>query len=356
MSIFRILPNRVWRSYGGGKLLDTLAGSATPADSHFPEDWIFSTTKAVNPGREHIAEGVSQLLGPDDREVFLTDLVAKDPDYFLGGDFVRKYGARGMFLVKYLDAAIRLHFQVHPTIEFSKKFLGAASGKTEAYHILSVRPDQNDPYILVGFQRPPPPAELKRMIETQDLEAIAACFDKIPVKVGDTFIIPGGRPHAIGEGVLMVEVMEPTDFVVRFEFEKYGYVLPESARFMNRGIDFGLTVFDLSPLPLEKFYDENRSRPERVEQYNAESHREKLIWEKHTRCFSITRSRILGNVNRRESSHAVFIVLSGEGEFVVSGKKFAAKAMDRFFLPAGLGEYEIYSPKGLVLLECFPPV
>jgi mannose-6-phosphate isomerase len=41
-------------------------------------------------------------------------------------------------------------------------------------------------------------------------------------------MVPGGMPHAIGEGVFMIEVMEPTDFAVRIEFERGGYVLPEN--------------------------------------------------------------------------------------------------------------------------------
>ena len=60
-------PHRVWRTYQGGRTLDALAGAAAPADSpapsgvdgHFPEDWIASTTRAVNAGREAIIEGIS---------------------------------------------------------------------------------------------------------------------------------------------------------------------------------------------------------------------------------------------------------------------------------------------------------
>lgn len=53
-----------------------------------------------------------------------------------------------------------------------------------------------------------------------DIEILESCFEKIPVKKGDAFIVPGGLPHAIGEEVFMIEIMEPTDFDVRIEFEK----------------------------------------------------------------------------------------------------------------------------------------
>ena len=45
-----------------------------------------------------------------------------------------------------------------------------------------------------------------------------ACFEKISIKPGDVFMVPGGMPNATGEGVFMVEIMEPTDFAVRIEF------------------------------------------------------------------------------------------------------------------------------------------
>ena len=60
-------PNRVWRTYPGGRVLDQMEGKPEPEDSHFPEDWIGSTTRAVNRGREHLTEeGLSKVtIGSD---------------------------------------------------------------------------------------------------------------------------------------------------------------------------------------------------------------------------------------------------------------------------------------------------
>ena len=46
--VILLKPNRVWRTYPGGKMLDLAEGKEMIADTHFPEDWIASTTKAVN--------------------------------------------------------------------------------------------------------------------------------------------------------------------------------------------------------------------------------------------------------------------------------------------------------------------
>src|SRR4051812_6464261 len=86
-------PNRVWRTYPGGRTLDQLAGAASPADTHLAEDWIASTTRAVNRGREDIAEGISQVrIGDDPTPRDFAQLLASDPEYFLGAEHVKKYG------------------------------------------------------------------------------------------------------------------------------------------------------------------------------------------------------------------------------------------------------------------------
>src|SRR5204863_1843085 len=107
-------PNRVWRTYPGGRTLDELARVSSPADTHMAEDWIASTTRAVNRGRENIAEGVSQVrVGHDPAPRDFAQLIASDPEYFLGAAHMKSYGAQPQLLVKFLDSGTRLHFQVH---------------------------------------------------------------------------------------------------------------------------------------------------------------------------------------------------------------------------------------------------
>ena len=192
--IIELPQNRVWRSYQGGLLLDKLAGKSEPQDSHYPEDWIGSVTAARNPDSQDEHEGVS-IVQVDGRDIALPDLIATDPGYFLGKEHVARFGQQPMLLVKFLDSAVRLQLQAHPTAEFAQQHLGASSGKAEAYYILSARDDIEQPYVYLGFQRPPDRAEFKRWIENQDMESILSCFDKIPVKPGDVLFIPGRVPH-----------------------------------------------------------------------------------------------------------------------------------------------------------------
>ncbi len=348
-------PNRVWRTYLGGRTLDALAGVSAASDTHFPEDWIASTTRAVNPGREAVTEGVSPVMVADEKRD-LTSLLADDPAYFLGEGHQGRFGARPMLLVKLLDSAIRLHFQVHPTADFARRLLNSTSGKTEAYHVLATRPEVAQPYIYLGFQRPPSRAALRQMIETQDIAALEACFDKIPVAPGDTFVVPGGVPHALGEGVFLVEIQEPSDLVVRFEFERAGYILPESARFMGRGLDFCLDVFDLTEWSPARLASAAVCRPEHLRSFSPTSWQEQLIGADKTTCFRATKSHLYDSVSKSEDSFYIGIVTDGSCTITAGGETHHLKRYDKFLCPAGLGPVRFDPSPRAEILECYPPV
>ncbi len=348
----------MWRTYPGGRTLDTLANVAPPSDTHFAEDWIASTTRAVNRGREHLSEGVSRVyVGLDATPRDFAQLLASDPEYFLGAAHAKKFGAQPQLLVKFLDSGTRLHFQVHPTREFARRVLGAPSGKTEAYHVLAVREAGGEPtgYIYVGFQRPPTPAQLREWIATQNLAAIEACFDKIAVRPGDTFIIPGGTPHALGAGVFMVEIQEPSDLVIRFEFERAGYVLPEDARFMNRDVDFALTVFNFAPLTAADLDARVRCRPRRLCDFGAGSYQDELIGPAQTDCFRVRKTHLHGETVKDESTFVVAIVTAGNVTAEVGGETHRLRCFDKIFLPAGLGPVKFTPEPSAEILECLPP-
>ncbi len=349
-------PNRVWRTYPGGRTLDALAGAPAPADTHLAEDWIASTTRAVNPGREAIAEGVSQVrLGTDPTPHDFARLLASDPEYFFGAAHVAKYGAQPQLLVKFLDSGTRLHFQVHPTREFARRVLGAPSGKTEAYYVLDVREPASG-HIFVGFQRPPAPTALRTLIERQDIAGLEACFDRIPVRPGDTFIIPGGTPHALGAGVFMVEIQEPSDLVVRFEFERAGYVLPEAARFMGRDLDFALTLFNLAPLTPADLDARVRCQPRLRRTLGPGSQQDELIGAAQTDCFRVHRTTLRAPVVKDENSAVIAIVTRGAVTVAVGGRSHRLIAYDKFFLPAQLGPVSFTPEPEAEILECLPPL
>lgn len=240
MNVVKFKQNRVRRNYSGGKELDKLQNIVPATDSERPEEWIASLVEATNKGLAPIDnEGISTTVGGKT----FKEIIEADPVKMLGEMHYQKYGMSLAFLMKLLDSSMRLHTQVHPTREFAKEKLNSDWGKFETYYVLKIR-DKEEGYIRLGFQDAPTKEEWREIVETQDTEKMDQRFEKVPIRQGDVVYIPGGIPHAIGEGVLLVEIMEPSDLVVRCEFEREGIVLPEESRFMGKGLDFCLDVFD----------------------------------------------------------------------------------------------------------------
>lgn len=347
-------PNRVWRTYLGGRTLEALGGADAPEDSHRPEDWIASTTRAVNPGTGHPAdEGISRVEAGG-VSLLLTELYARHPDYMLGPAHLARFGPSGGFLVKFLDSAVRLHLQCHPTREFSRRHLGADAGKTEAYIILSTRPEVHDPYIYLGFQQLPTRSELRRAIADQDEAALSACFESVAVEPGDVFVVPGGMPHAIGEGVFMIEIMEPTDFAVRLEFERGGYVLPEEARFMGRDVDFAVSMLSFEELSVDAVRQRLFQRP-RLLRKTAGGRVLELVGAGATPCFRVKKLAVADAMGHSEDSFCIAIVTRGTGRASCGDTQLELEFGDRFLVPFAAGEVVYRTDGDMDVVLALPP-
>ncbi|HIG57217.1 MAG TPA: hypothetical protein EYQ18_25130 [Candidatus Handelsmanbacteria bacterium] len=348
---FELLPNRVWRTYKGGAMLDQMQGGEGE-DGHFPEDWVGSATRAANMGREDLPdEGVGRARGGDAMEYTMEALYQGEPDKALGAAHVKAYGAQPYLLVKLLDAAMRLHIQAHPSAVWAKQHLAADSGKTEAWWILGAR--QEEAWVYMGFQHPPTPAQWKRIIDEQDLPAMAACFEKVPVKAGDVLLVEGGVPHAIGPGVLMVEIQEPTDYVVRCEYAHGGLQLPESARTMGLGLDRVLDVFDYTEYPLAEV--KARFGPQASVLREADGGREEvLLGAPQTDRLELRRVECKGVLPlATDGRFSILIVLEGEGWLRAGGRELVLKPWSCYFLPACLADISLQGALSVAL--CLPP-
>jgi mannose-6-phosphate isomerase len=154
----------------------------------------------------------------------------------------------------------------------------------------------------------------------------------------------------------MVEVMEPSDLVVRFEFERAGYTLPESARFMNRGLDFCLDIFDFDAKSESRVRSEHMFEPRLEVTYGETAHRYHLIGAATTPCFQVKKSVIKGVVERQENTFFTAVVTAGACVVRTDDAVIELDTFDKFFCPAGLGVYTIEADEEVQILECFPPV
>ncbi len=348
---FALPPNRVWRSYTGGLLLDRIEGRESPTDSHFPEDWVGSATRAINPGRED--EGIGTARGADGRSIRMDALYGDAPEAALGDEHVAAFGAQPQLLVKLLDSAVRLQMQAHPSVPWARRHLGASSGKTEAWWILDSR--QPDPWVLLGFQRPPEPREWKRLMERQDVRGMLGCFDRIAVAPGDVLLVEGGVPHAIGPGLLMVEAQEPTDYVVRCEWGEGKAELPESARTMGLGVDRVLDLFHYERVPADRVRERFGPRRRTVAESNAGTE-ETLLSAPQTDRLEVRRIRAAGRdpfTLSLDGRMSILIVLEGRGRIIGDGTGLRVEPWSRVLLPAALESVTLDGP--MEVARCMPP-
>jgi mannose-6-phosphate isomerase len=196
-------PNVVRHWYAGGPALAAWRG-LPPVGDHSPEEWVGATVARFGEpdlGPARLADGT-----------LLRDAVCADPLGWLGRDDADP-GDTGV-LVKLLDAGQRLPVHVHPTREYAKRHLGCAYGKTEAWYILEA---DDDAAVWVGWRQDVSRDRLTDLVEAQDAEAMLELMHRLPVRPGDGVLVPGGTPHAIGAGILLVEAQEPTDQSILLE-------------------------------------------------------------------------------------------------------------------------------------------
>jgi mannose-6-phosphate isomerase len=206
-------PTRVRRFYRGGAAIGELRGRPEE-DSYLPEDWLGSVTHAAGAEDDENA-GLSLL--EDGR--LLRDAIEGDPLSWLGEQHVAAHGTSTGLLVKLLDAAERLPVHAHPDRAFAHTAFDSPYGKTEAWIVLGTRNDEAE--VWVGLREPVDPDRYLGWIADQDRDHLLHSLNRISVRAGDVVFVPAGIPHAIGAGVLLAELQEPTDFSIVCEWDGF---------------------------------------------------------------------------------------------------------------------------------------
>jgi mannose-6-phosphate isomerase len=236
-------PNQFPHFYRGGRRIERLRGLTSRA-SNMPEDWVASTTTRFG----EPLQGLSVL--PDGR--LLRDAIAADPLSWLGPEHVHAFGAEVGLLVKLLDAGQRLVVHAHPDRAFAARHLDCRHGKTEAWIVIETETSRAE--VFLGFRHDVDEDVVRGWVDGQDVDAMLGALNVVPVAAGDAILVPAGLPHAIGEGVLIAELQEPTDFSVLLEWK--GFDLDgEAEGHLGLGFDLALQCVDRgawSPGQLER--------------------------------------------------------------------------------------------------------
>ncbi|MDQ7903765.1 class I mannose-6-phosphate isomerase [Phytohabitans sp. ZYX-F-186] len=239
--------NRVPVYYAGGAGIDDFrgtsgagrpSGSSSQSVERGPEDWVGSMTAlpaAILPPGHPADTGVSRTpLGS------LADLVADDPVGWLGERLAATFGGHSGLLVKLLDAGERLPVHCHPSRAFAREHLECVFGKTEGWIVLATTGDAK---VWLGMRHRVDRADLRRWIADQDTAAMLAAMNELTVRPGQVLYVPAGLPHAIGPGVTIVELQEPTSFSILADHTAFR--VDADAATLGLGWDLALSCFDL---------------------------------------------------------------------------------------------------------------
>lgn len=233
------------RFYRGGARISAFRSEPTAAEFE-PEDWIGSTTTIFGDeelGLTRLAEGT-----------LLRDAVVRDPEFWLGKEHVASWGDDVRLLVKLLDAGQRLPVHAHPDDAFAARHLGRSHGKAEAWYILQ------GGTVHIGLTRDVSEAELASLVEMQDVDALLGLLHAVDVSPGDVVWVPPGVLHAIGAGVLLLELQQPEDLSILLEWRDFALDGTADGH-LGLGFEVALTAVQRRAVAREALSDLVRTAP-----------------------------------------------------------------------------------------------
>lgn len=335
MRPIELTPNRPRHFYRGGTRIEEFRGIRS-AEEHRPEDWLASTTAMFGRG----SDGLTRLA--DGR--FLRDAVTQDPEAWLGAGHAARFGSDTALLVKLLDAGERLPVHCHPGQPFARRHLGCVHGKTEAWIVLETAGDEAVVYL--GFREEVPAATLAHWVATQDRAAMVRALNVVAVEPGDAVLVPATVPHAIGAGVFVVELQEPSDFSIMLE--RAGFELGEGATpNLGLGDELALECVDRTSWSDERLSEVwVRRRPMQAGVVSLLPHEAAPFFRAERWQIDVTQEL--------EPAYAVLVGLGGSGVLRTSGEGDVRLSRGATILvPFSSGPTVLAG--ALELLRCLPP-
>ncbi|WP_323799233.1 class I mannose-6-phosphate isomerase [Parasphingorhabdus sp.] len=165
-------------------------------------------------------------------ETVLPDIFQADSGKKIGEIwFEAPKGISPQLMIKYLFTSEKLSIQVHPDDQQARR-MGFPHGKEESWLILHA---ESWATLGIGLIKEVQPSELREAIISDKMENL---LDWKPVSAGDIFHIPAGTVHAIGPGIVLLEVQQNIDLTYRL----YDYGRPRELH-----IEGALNVAALRP-------------------------------------------------------------------------------------------------------------
>jgi mannose-6-phosphate isomerase len=308
------------RFYRGGARIARWRGESVRPDWE-PEDWVASTTTVLGEARQGLTALTDGTL--------LRDVIAADPVAWLGADHVARWGADTQLLVKLLDAGQRLPVHAHPDDGFAAHHLGHRHGKAEAWYILE------GGVVHLGLRRDVTTAELAALVAQQRTDDLLDLLHEVDVAPGTVVWVPPGELHAIGAGVVLLELQQPEDLSILLEWKDFA-IDGAAVGHLGLGFDVALGALNLRArrAPLAELISTFPTHGE-------------LLPHAADRYFRLERHRVSG-VLELPAGFAVLAVVDGElrvgGASIAPGQTAVTRAGDGPIVLHGVGELLLARP------------
>lgn len=192
---FTAIPKeKIW----GGNRLNTILNKGFDTNAKTGESWeISGLADDISLVKNGFLEGndLEELI-----EVYMGDLV--------GDKVYEQFGIEFPLLIKFIDANENLSIQVHPDNEFALE-KHKAYGKTEMWYIIDAEKDSE---LIIGFN---PTVDKNMFLDSIQEGNLPEIVNREKTKAGDCYLIPAGRIHATGKGVLFAEIQQTSDITYR---------------------------------------------------------------------------------------------------------------------------------------------
>jgi mannose-6-phosphate isomerase len=148
----------------------------------------------------------------------LEEIAVELGEPFVGSTAPAGPGPRFPLLTKLLDPAAWLSIQVHPDDEVARRLEGPdAVGKAEAWFVVDADPGAE---LLVGLRAGVTLDDARAAIALpaeRRGSAVSDLMARLAVGPGDAITLPAGTLHAVGPGVLLYELQQPSDLTYRVD-------------------------------------------------------------------------------------------------------------------------------------------
>jgi len=185
----------------GGRNLAGILRRELPPDGPVAESWEVSDV-----------EGSSTLVetGPY-AGLALREVVRREGEALLGSRAEGMPGQERRFplLVKYLDAQEVLSIQVHPDDEYAGRYGNGSPGKTEMWYIVAAGEGSE---VIAGLR---PGIGREQVREAVREGRLPELVRRQPVSAGEVVLMPAGRLHSLGRGIVALEIQQTSNLTYR---------------------------------------------------------------------------------------------------------------------------------------------